>query len=86
LTISEKLIVYTEANWRITTRMLNTEKQRWAEEHARRIELKFEQWQEPLDIDGTEYVRYLADDLLECFDEPLMKSLIESICSPWHKN
>ncbi len=66
--------------------MLNNEKQRWAEEHARRIELKFEQWQEPLDIDGAEYVRYLADDLLKCFDEPLMKSLIESICSPWHKN
>jgi hypothetical protein len=66
--------------------MLNTEKQRWAEEHAGRIEFRFKQWQEPLGIDGDEYIKYLTNELIDCFDEPLMKSLIESICSPWHKN
>ena len=55
------------------------DKQKWAEQCARRIERRFEQWQKPLGIDGDEYLRYLTKDLLDCCDDPLMKSLMESI-------
>ena len=55
------------------------ERQKWAEEHARRLQHLFEQWQKPLCIDGEEYRKYLTEDLLDCCDEPLLKSLIESI-------
>jgi hypothetical protein len=59
--------------------MLTTEKQEWAERHARRIQQRFEQWQKPLGIDGQEYLKYLIQELAKCCDEPLHKSLIESI-------
>jgi len=59
--------------------MLESEKKRWAQEHARRIELRFEQWQQPLGIDGRDYLKYLTEDLVECCDQPLIKALIESI-------
>ncbi|MHC4546241.1 MAG: hypothetical protein ACYSYL_17290 [Planctomycetota bacterium] len=39
----------------------------------------FEQWQKPLCIDGEEYRKYLTEELLGYCDEPLLKSLIESI-------
>jgi hypothetical protein len=55
------------------------EKQRWAEEHARRLQRRFEQWQKPLGIDGEEYHRFLAEQLRDSYNEPLRKSLIESI-------
>jgi hypothetical protein len=55
------------------------EKQVWAETHARRIECRFEQWQKPLGIDGDEYLKYLTKELVDCCDDPLLKSLIESI-------
>lgn len=55
------------------------EKQKWAEEHARRLQQVFEQWQRPLGIDGEKYYRHLIQDLADHCDEQLMKSLIESI-------
>ncbi|MHC4656129.1 MAG: hypothetical protein ACYS91_14095 [Planctomycetota bacterium] len=55
------------------------EKQMWVEEHARRLQHLFEQWQKPLCIDGEEYRKYLTEELLGYCDEPLLKSLIESI-------
>ena len=59
--------------------MLAAEKQEWANQHARRLKQKFTQWQEPLGIDGSDYLEYLTMELLECCDEPLRKSLIELI-------
>lgn len=55
------------------------EKQRWVEEHARRLQHLFEQWQKPLGIDGEKYYKHLVKDLADHCNEPLMKSLIESI-------
>lgn len=60
-------------------RLFEKEKQKWAEEHARQLQHLFEKWQKPLGIDGEEYRKYLAEDLLDCCDEPLLKSLIDSI-------
>jgi hypothetical protein len=55
------------------------DKQKWAEEHARHLQQMFEQWQKPLGIDGAEYRRHLREELTSYCDEPLLKSLIESI-------
>jgi hypothetical protein len=55
------------------------EKKRWVEAHARSLQKLFEQWQKPLCIDGEEYRKYLTEELLGYCDEPLLKSLIESI-------
>ncbi|MHC4458617.1 MAG: hypothetical protein ACYS0I_16325 [Planctomycetota bacterium] len=55
------------------------EKQKWVEEHARSLQQLFEQWQKQLNIDGNEYRKYLTEELLDYCDEPLLKSLIESI-------
>lgn len=55
------------------------EKQVWAEEHARRLQFRFQQWQKPLGINGEEYGKYLVQELSDYYDEPLRKSLIESI-------
>ena len=55
------------------------DKQKWAEQYARCIEKRFEQWQKPLGIDGDEYLKYLTKDLIDYCDDPLLKSLIESI-------
>ena len=55
------------------------EKQRWVEEHARGLQHLFEQWQKPLGIDGEKYRKHLTEELINCCDEPLLKSLIESI-------
>ena len=55
------------------------EKQKWVEEHARRLQHVFEQWQKPLGIDGEEYRKHLTEDLVNQCDDPLLKSLIESI-------
>ena len=59
--------------------MLAAEKQEWAQQHAHLLEQKFVQWQEPLGIDGSDYLEYLTKELLEYCDEPLRKSLIELI-------
>ena len=55
------------------------EKEEWADEHARRIQQQFEQWQKPFGIDSAEYFRYLRRELLDSCEDPLKKSLIESI-------
>lgn len=55
------------------------EKQEWAEEHARRLQRLFEQWQNPLGINGSEYRKHLKAELSDCYDQPLRKSLIEQI-------
>ena len=55
------------------------EKRRGAEERARCLQHLFEQWQKPLGIDGEEHRKYLTEELLGYCDEPLLKSLIESI-------
>jgi ribosomal protein L32E len=55
------------------------DKQEWVEEHARRLQQLFEQWQKPLGIDGAEYRRHLREELANCCNDPLLKSLIESI-------
>jgi hypothetical protein len=55
------------------------QKEEWAQIHALRIKNLFEQWQKPLGIDGTDYSEALTKELSKCCDEPLRKSLIESI-------
>ncbi len=55
------------------------EKQKWVEEHARRLQHLFEQWQQPLGIDDEKYRKHLTEELANYCDEPLLKSLIESI-------
>ena len=55
------------------------ERQKWAKEHAHRLQRLFEQWQEPLGICDDEYGKYLEEDLLDCCNDPLLKSLIDSI-------
>ena len=55
------------------------ENEDWAEEHARRIQQKYEQWQKPLGIDSEEYLRYLREELVGFCEHPLKKSLIETI-------
>ena len=55
------------------------EKEEWVEKHARLFQRRFEQWQKPLGIDSEEYLRYLRKDLVDLCEDPLMKSLIESI-------
>jgi hypothetical protein len=55
------------------------EKQKWVEENARRLQRLFEQWQKPLNINGNQYQKYLKDELHNYCDEPLLRSLIDSI-------
>jgi hypothetical protein len=55
------------------------EKEEWADKHARCIQRRFERWQKPLGIDSREYLRYLRKDLVDLCEDPLKKSLIESI-------
>ena len=55
------------------------ERRKWAKEHARCLQHLFEQWQRPLGIDGEEYRKHLTEELANRCDEPLLKSLIESI-------
>jgi hypothetical protein len=55
------------------------EKEEWTDKHARRIQQRFEQWQKPLGIDGGEYISYLRKELLDFCENPLKKSLIDSI-------
>jgi len=59
--------------------MVGSEKNGWAEEHARKMESRFQEWQQPLGISGDDYLRYLTEELAERYDDPLWKSLIESM-------
>jgi len=54
-------------------------KKEWAEEHSIRLQGLFEQWQKPLGISGQEYRRYAKDELSDCYEDPILRSLIESI-------
>ena len=55
------------------------EKRKWVEERARRLQQVFERWQKPLGIDSEKYYKHLIKDLAEHCNEPLMKSLIDTI-------
>jgi hypothetical protein len=55
------------------------EKQVWAEKHARRLGRLFRQWQKPLGINGKAYRKYLTQELSNCHNDPLRKSLLESL-------
>jgi hypothetical protein len=55
------------------------EKQKWVEENSLRLQHLFEQWQKPLGINGNQYQKYLKDELPNYCDEPLLRSLIDSI-------
>ena len=55
------------------------DKEKWVEEHAHRLQHLFEQWQKPLGINGEEYCKHLTEELPNHCDDPLLKSLIESI-------
>ena len=59
--------------------MLDGQKIQWAQEHASRLQKRFEPWQKPLGIDGTQYQEYLQTELMNCCEDPLLKELIESI-------
>ena len=51
----------------------------WAEQHARQVQQLFQQWQHQIGIDGQEYRKHLAEELADYWEDPLLKSLIESI-------
>ena len=55
------------------------DKEKWVEEYAHRLQHLFEQWQKPLGIKGEQYYKHLTEELPNLCDDPLMKSLIESI-------
>ena len=55
------------------------EKQKWVEEYAGRMQHLFEKWQKPLGINCEEYRKHLIEELVNSCDEPLLKSLVESI-------
>ena len=51
----------------------------WAEQHARQIQQLFQPWQHQIGIDDQEYRKHLAEELADYWEDPLLKSLIESI-------
>ena len=51
----------------------------WAEQHARQLQQAFHQWQGPIGIDGQAYRKHLEKELTAYWDDPLLKTLIESI-------
>ena len=51
----------------------------WAEQHARKLQQAFHQWQYPIGIDGQAYQKHLERELTAYWDDPLLKTLIESI-------
>ena len=51
----------------------------WAEQHARQVQQLFQQWQHQIGIDGQEYQKHLEKELTVYWDDPLLKTLIESI-------
>ena len=61
--------------------MLSSEqdKQAWAEFHARQFSQLFRQWQGQYAIDNKDYERSLRCELMDSHDDPIRKSLIESI-------
>ncbi len=55
------------------------DKEKWVKDQVLRLQHLFEQWQKPLSIDGKDYRKHLMEELGNYCDEPLLKSLIESI-------
>ncbi len=53
-----------------------TDKQQWVSEYAKRILQNYHTWETPLGIDDS-YVEKIKQDLMEDFENPLRKSLIE---------
>ncbi len=51
----------------------------WAQFHAHRLTHLFDKWQQPLGISSEPYGDQLLEELLEACDDPLRKSLIESL-------
>ena len=51
----------------------------WIEQHARQVQQLFQQWQHPIGISGQEYQKHLEKELATYWDDPLLKTLIESI-------
>ena len=54
-------------------------KEKWVKDQVLRLQHLFEQWQKPLGIDDEGFRKYLTEELANCCDEPLLKSLMESI-------
>ena len=70
-----------DGNWNREMKTVSEkDKEKWAKEHACRLQQLFKKWQKPLGIDGKEYRKHLTKEL-GCYycDEPLLKSLVESI-------
>ena len=59
--------------------MVDSQKEMWVEEHARRMQKRFEEWQKPLGITSEEYLDYLRDELAGSCSDPLIRSLVESL-------
>ena len=51
----------------------------WAEQRARQVQQAFHQWQHPIGIDSQAYQKHLEKELTVYWDDPLLKTLIESI-------
>ena len=54
-------------------------REQWVEQHARQVQQLFQQWQHPIGIDGQEYRKHLEKELAVYWEDPLLKTLIESI-------
>jgi len=55
------------------------EKTQWIEFHARKLAQMFTEWQDPNLIAPQDYAESLKRGLRDCHDDPLRKSLIESL-------
>ncbi len=51
----------------------------WLEKHAHQVQQTFQQWQGSIGIDGQEYRKHLEKELAVYWNDPLLKTLIESI-------
>jgi len=56
-----------------------SERRRWAEIQANHSLRLFERWLKTNGIDSQEYYKHMMQELMNCYDDPLRKSLIESI-------
>ena len=55
---------------------MTIDKNKWASEYAKRILGNYLAWQTPLGIDNN-YLKKIKQDLMEDYEIPLRKSLIE---------
>ena len=54
-------------------------KNKWVKKHAQNLQQIYKQWQQPLGIDSQDYLTHLEQELAEYWEDPLLKSLMESI-------